>query len=267
MYMITKYDYQTGKETVESVHSDKYNALNELQSMVMSYVQKVDGLEKLFTIFTAKSLGNSHRRVRHAIMAQIPGHYVVVDSNDHIHRWVIWQKYEESASENSYFSSWIGTGLVNKARKVFDLDIVEVSTSIFQQMFSHYRNQSIMEHIDKSNLCPDISKSRQEFNRTFLSLPTSIELREKIDMTNISPKISDLRESHPTDFGKWIKPQKTESNQTNTVPPIYLSMWQKYNTEIDFPSIISKYESKDQTETKPILVPKRSRRSGKMSIV
>jgi hypothetical protein len=244
-YLITKYDYETGKEDVQSIHTDKFNALNEIQSMVIEYIQKNDGIEKIspksswipgakctdsksleYYIHSVKELGNGQHHVEKAIEAKSIGHYVVVDTDDHLHKWTVWQKYLGERTVNGWTGKY--REIVPKAKKIFDLDVVQLPLDMFKILFKTYRQQYLGLFVDKLTLTPDTVNTSEAHDlwKTFTAdvMKTSVfaALKDDID----SPKPTKLKVDFASEFHKYPKKIATPRKVSN-VDPMYISMMEE----------------------------------------
>lgn len=100
MYSVIYYDSLLGHYRSVSEHTDKYNALNDLEARALAYVQERDGLSKaergLATFLFAKKEMEARRKT------VPPGHYVFRDCTDQIHCLEIWQRYDAEIISHGY---------------------------------------------------------------------------------------------------------------------------------------------------------------------
>jgi len=235
-YLIVKYDYETGKEEVQNVCTDKFNALNEIQSMVVDYIQKKDGVEKISSdakctdskalenyVYSVKELGTSYCKIEKSIETKPIGHYVVVDSDDHLHKWTIWQKYVVTKTVKGYWGPYEQS--TPKSRKVFDLDVVQFPLSMFKLLFRTYRKRCVETLVDKLEIEDTEARSLwRSFTDDLEKTPVFKALKDVDDL-----KVAKLRADFPGEFHKYTKKiavscTTSVSREDSRANPMYMSL-------------------------------------------
>jgi hypothetical protein len=199
-YLITKYDYLTGKSETLSVHTEKFNAVNEMQSLAADFIQKNDGLEKITTdVSTTTEAGLKHKPV---------GHYVVVNNNDHVYKWTIYKVHNVVITHRGYFGETKSTK--TRISKVFDLDIVQLPFNIFNDIFNVYKRKildSKFDSLDADNSEAgdlwEIFTSEIQNTKTFKILKDKCDSNQQI---NVSEVLTTSEEKHV--YKRRVVPRK-----------------------------------------------------------
>jgi hypothetical protein len=256
-YLLTEYNYRTGKQQVVSVCTDKYNALAELQDRAINYIQEKDGLEKTngeravleqYVYNYKKLTALGVQDLDGALKKQPTGHYIMSDIDEHLYKWTIWQKYEVELVIRGYLGKY--PTKIAKTRKVFDIDIVMMPFDIFSALYRKYRYLCVEHRLLKSQTCDKSVASDEmiyqrnyaqsvcsDFSKLLAEIPAFNALAGANTSDNESKgvKLSELITQYPGDFGKYKKvfyatPVIRSVRETE---PMYMSLMEDITESIE----------------------------------
>jgi hypothetical protein len=234
-FLLTKYDYATGKHSALSVFTDKFNAYQTLESLVTEYIVNMDGSNRISDDTPLESITFSTAKLGHSLSKQIQfltskpvGHYVLVDgSSDHVHKCTVWQHRLVKKTSRGMFGK--SETQVPSIAKVFDVDVVELPFSIFKTMFRNVRNQLISDRVDKIEPSDLLSSARIEaittpawanFTTAFQQTDTCKALAEQYK------PLSSLKTEFPLEFSLYRKPPSFGlSTPVSEAPTLHCSVY------------------------------------------
>lgn len=145
VYQVVRYSYLTGCNEVIDITTSLENAICSLQSIAASYIVKQDGVQSITDkegslesrVLNAKKMHLDVLKVTHIreflIKNKALGHYIIVDKNDHIHQWSIWNRYDQKKRIAGYWSKY--ETVIPTAEQVYDLDIIQISLNLGDNLF------------------------------------------------------------------------------------------------------------------------------------
>lgn len=151
VYQVVRYSYLTGCNEVIDITTSLENAICSLQSIAASYIVKQDGVQSITDkegslesrVLNAKKMHLDVLKVTHIreflIKNKPLGHYIIVDKNDHIHQWSIWNRYDQKKKVAGYWSKY--ETIVPTAEQVHDLDIIQISLNLGDNLFDSLNMQ------------------------------------------------------------------------------------------------------------------------------
>lgn len=206
-YFIVKYDYVTKRNiSLDELFTDKFTALNMIFSIALNYLQSQDGYEKIKNIDKHQSFMFSKSQFDSAFKKTLtPGHYIIRDSDDHVYKLEIWRK-SLTKIPGKVYGDWVKS----RWKKVFDLDMIEMSGSIINSICRDSDNSCWLKSennvpISKSDL-EMASKSWKKLNDNIIKLGCFKKLQEKSERSKI--EFAELRAEFGAEFALFQKKSK-----------------------------------------------------------
>lgn len=189
-FLLSKYDYNTGKKSIIDVYTDKLNAYYGLESYVINYIIEKDGDNKMqnfkledFIIFAGKKIPE--------------GHFINLTEK----KWTI------KCNKIKKIKGWITNSHVSNEISIFDIEVIELPISQFNKLYKIYkkacRKDEGISYVEATDIW-------SKFTDDFVNSKT-YEYLNSIDFTVDNPKPSHIRNTISDEAAYYVRTPCTRS--------------------------------------------------------